>query len=163
MTSSNSIRPAMLFSALFAAGCLLGADRASAQDEAVREDPYEIVRQLDADYQAAVKANDAARMDQILAHDFELVLGDGRVVAREQLLQNARERKFVYEHQDESQKTVRILGGETATVTALLWLKGTHAGEAFDYKLWYTDVYVRRPEGWKYVLGQASLRLPAAS
>jgi len=33
-------------------------------------------------------------------------------------------------------------------------------GAAFDRRLWFSDTYVRTPQGWKYVFGQASLRLP---
>jgi ketosteroid isomerase-like protein len=69
----------------------------------------------------------------------------------------------VYERQEEEvgTQTVRVWG-DTAVVTALLWIKGTRDGEPIDYKLWFSDVYMRRPEGWRYVFGQASLRLPSA-
>jgi hypothetical protein len=60
-----------------------------------------------------------------------------------------------------SQK-VRLYGKDTAIVTALLWLKGTRVKDqsAFEYKLWFSDTYVRTPGGWQYAFGQASLRLP---
>jgi hypothetical protein len=48
----------------------------------------------------------------------------------------------------------------TAVVTALLWEKGTNKGTPFDYKLWFSDTYVRTASGWRYVFGQASLPLP---
>src|SRR5437763_6440029 len=41
------------------------------------EEDVKIVAALDTKYQAAVKANDAATMDQILADDFVLVIGGG--------------------------------------------------------------------------------------
>ena len=49
-----------------------------------------------------------------------------------------------------------------ATVTALLWLKGTRKKDqsVFEYKLWFSDTYVRTKDGWRYAFGQASLRLP---
>ena len=50
--------------------------------------------------------------------------------------------------------------GDTAVITALLWVKGTRDGKALEYRLWFSDVYLRRPEGWRYVLAQASLPLP---
>jgi ketosteroid isomerase-like protein len=66
-----------------------------------------------------------------------------------------------YEIQDEEPgtQTVRVIG-DTAVVTALLRLKGTQDGAAFDRRLWFSDTYVRTPEGWKYFFGQASLMLP---
>jgi len=48
-------------------------------------------------------------------------------------------------------------------VTALLWIKGVAAGKSLDYKLWFSDTYVRTPAGWRYVFGQASLPLPKAA
>lgn len=58
-------------------------------------------------------------------------------------------------------RTVRLFGQETATVTALLWLKGTFTKDQskFEYKLWFTDTYVKTRDGWKYALGQASEHL----
>jgi len=47
-------------------------------------------------------------------------------------------------------------------VTALLWIKSEQAGKPADYKLWFSDTYVRTPVGWRYVFGQASLPLPKA-
>jgi hypothetical protein len=46
-------------------------------------------------------------------------------------------------------------------VTALLWIKGTDPERgAFDYKLWFSDTYVRIQGRWRYAFGQASLALP---
>jgi hypothetical protein len=60
---------------------------------------------------------------------------------------------------DDSQ-VVRVWG-DTAVVTAKLWLKGTRPNnEAFDYKLWFSDTYVRTPTGWRYAFGQAGAPLP---
>src|SRR2546421_1869747 len=44
---------------------------------ATPEEDAKAVAALDTKYQAAVKANDAATMDQILADDFVLVIGGG--------------------------------------------------------------------------------------
>lgn len=118
------------------------------------------VAALDKQYQAAVKANDTATMNRILADDFVLVNGRGQAFTKTDLLKSAASKEFVYEQQDDTNQTVRVWGN-TAVVTALLWLKGTNKGVPFDYKLWFSDTYVRTPAGWKYVFGQASLRLPA--
>jgi ketosteroid isomerase-like protein len=118
------------------------------------------VAALDTQYQAAVKANDAATMDRILADDFVLVTGKGSSFTKADLLKAAQAREYTYEHQEDSNQTVRVWG-DTAVVTALLWLKGMHGSDPFDYKLWFSDTYVRTPNGWRYAFGQASIRLPA--
>jgi ketosteroid isomerase-like protein len=119
-----------------------------------------IVASLDARYQEAVKNNDAAVMDRILADDFTLVTGNGRVYTKADLLKEASEKTVTYERQEDSNQTVRVWG-DTAVVTALLWAKGSDQGKPFDYKVWFSDTYVRTSTGWRYVFGQSSLRLPS--
>jgi ketosteroid isomerase-like protein len=125
------------------------------------DDPKAIVAALDTQYQAAVKANDAATMERILADDFVLVTGRGQAFKKGDLLKDARDKTTIYEHQEEEagSQTVRVWG-DTAVVTALLWIKGTRAGAPIDYRLWFSDTYVRTPAGWKYAFGQASIALP---
>ena len=115
---------------------------------------------LDTEFQAAVKRNDFATMDRILHEEFVLVLGDGRTESRQQLIDEARQRLITYEQQDEEAGTQKVrVWGDTAVVTAKLWIKGTKAGVSFDRTLWFSDTYVRTPRGWKYAFGQASLPL----
>ena len=123
------------------------------------DDDAKIVAALDTEYQAAVKKNDAAGMDRILADDFILVIGSGKVFTKADLLEEALSGRMHYEHQEDSAQTVRVWG-DTAVVTAKLWEKDTENGKAFDYTLWFSDTYVRTATGWRYVFGQASLPLP---
>jgi len=128
------------------------------------EDPAAAIASLDSEYQAAVERNDWQVMDRILHPDFTLVLGDGKVYSRADLIASARDQHISYLKQAEIPGTqkVRMFGDHTATVTALLWLKGRRRddGTAFEYRLWFSDTYVRTADGWKYAFGQASLRLP---
>jgi ketosteroid isomerase-like protein len=124
-------------------------------------DDKSIVADLDTQYQLAVKNKDIATMDRILADDFILVTGRGKTFTKSDLLQEARG-TVTYEHQEDTHQTVRVWG-DTAVVTALLWAKGTDDGKPFDYKLWFSDTYVRTPTGWRYAFAQASLPLPAES
>ena len=126
--------------------------RSSADDE-------KAVAALDTEYQAAVKKNDAATMARILADDFVLVTGLGKIHTIAALLEEAHSGRVVYERQEDSNQKVRVWG-DTAVVTALLWARGTDSGKAFDYKLWFSDIYLRTPSGWRYVFAQASTRLP---
>jgi len=149
---------------LFAAyGVLAAAGRLGATPAAsasVTADEAAVAR-LDAEYQAAVARNDAATMDRILADDFVLVTGKGKVFTKADLLDEARSGRIVYERQDDSERKVRVWG-DTAVVTALLWSRGTENGKPFEHKLWFSDTYVRTPSGWRYVFGQASIPLARA-
>lgn len=147
---------------------LLGAARiglantdAAAEQEA--REAQAAVAALDTEYQAAVKANDVATMDRILHDDFVLVTGVGKTFNKKDLLDGARNLDAIYEHQEEiaGSQTVRVYG-DAAVVTAKLWIAGKPkgGGDPFDYKLWFSDTYVRTVGGWRYVFGQAAQRLP---
>ncbi|WP_395699762.1 nuclear transport factor 2 family protein [Aquabacterium sp.] len=126
------------------------------------EADHQAVYALDVQYQAAVERNDAATIARIHHPDMTLVLSNGSVVPGTQIEQRARENTWRFEQQvvvDDS-RTVRVLN-DTAVVTAKLWLKGWRPnGEAFDYKVWFSDTYVRTPGGWRYFFGQAGAPLP---
>lgn len=123
------------------------------------DDDRKTVAALDTQYQAAVKNNDAAAMDRILADDFVLVTGSGKSYTKTDLLAEARGGLVHYERQDDVDQTVRIWG-DTAVITAKLWEKGTDNEKPFDRVVWFSDTYVRGPGGWRYVFGQSSLPLP---
>ena len=125
-------------------------------------DDEKAVFQLDVEYQYATKTHDVATIKRIHADDMILVLGNGTVRTGAELEENARKRNRTYEQQDviEGTRKVRVWG-DTAVVTALLWIKGTGPeSSAFDYKLWFSDTYVRKEGRWRYAFGQASLPLP---
>jgi ketosteroid isomerase-like protein len=131
---------------------LIGANASVADDQ-------KTIAALDTQYQAAVKINDTTTMDRLLADDFILITGSGKTYTKTDLLKEARSGNIHYEHQDDSEQTVRVWGN-TAVITAKLWEKGTDSGKSFDSTLWFSDTYVRTPKGWKYVFGQASSPLP---
>ena len=90
---------------------------------------------------------------------FPLKTVEPKIYNKANLLEAARNKDIVYEQQEDTQQTVRVWG-DIAVITALLWQKGTYKGVPFDDQLWFSDTYVRTPEGWRYVFGQASIRLP---
>lgn len=156
LTTLEWIGSVSLLAAL-ASSAEMGVSGASGASDAF-DDDARIVAALDAEYQEAVRRNDEVTMDRILADDFVLVTGRGAVYDKADLLAEARDEVALYERQEDSARTVRVWG-DTAVVTALLWAKGTKNGQPFDYRLWFSDVYLRRPEGWRYVFAQSSLPL----
>jgi ketosteroid isomerase-like protein len=153
------LEPIMQISIRFAlgAGILAGVGLSAF---AAPSDDRAAVAALDTRYQAAVKSNDAATMDRILADEFVLVTGKGKSYTKADLLSAARGKTETYEHQEDTNQTVRVWG-DTAVVTALLWIKGSHKDATYDYKLWFSDTYARTAQGWRYVFGQASTKLAA--
>jgi ketosteroid isomerase-like protein len=123
------------------------------------DDGAATVAALDIEYQSAVERNDAATIARILADDFTLVTGAGKRYSKADLIAEARSGETVYEIQRASERSAKAWG-DTAVVTALLHAKGRAEGKAFEYRVWYSDTYVRFADGWRYVFGQSSLPLP---
>lgn len=152
--------PALAGLAVLLLGAVMTHQPVASQPSVDRSDVQQVA-EIDTRYQAAVEANDVATMADILHPQFELVLGDGRRLTREHLLHAARVRESLYERQveDTGTQTVRVVG-DTAIVTARLWSRGRGPRGPFEYRLWFSDTYVRTPKGWLYLFGQASLPLP---
>lgn len=130
------------------------ANRATASEAKDRD----LIVGLHATYQRAVKLNDATTMRRILDDRFVLVLGDGRRYSRTDVLASAASGRIRYERQDADEGTRRVrVFGDTAVVTARVWVKGIKDGVAFDRRVWFSDVYVRTSTGWRFAFCQASL------
>ena len=122
------------------------------------DDDARTVAALDSEFHAAMKTNDAATIDRIVADDFMLVRGFGRSLNKSDLVKQAREKQAKYEHHDveEGSKQVRVWR-DTAVVTETVWVKGSENGKPVDQKLAVTATYARTPNGWRYVAGQAAV------
>src|SRR5438477_9946222 len=119
----------------------------------------QMVGALDTVYRAALKANDIAIMDQILADDFVLVNDQGASLTKADLINEAREKRTIYEEEEVEQGTQKVrVWRDTAVVSELLRIKGTEDQPPF--KVWFSETYVRTPTGWRCVFGQASLPFP---
>jgi len=96
-------------------------------------------------------------MDQILADDFVLVTGRGKVFSKADLIESARKKEVTYERQDEEHGTQKVKCGRHRSRHCSPLDQGGAGRQTADYKLWFSDTYVRTPTGWRYVLA----RLPA--
>lgn len=149
-----------IFAAIVVIGVMAGLPTIEAHSQqSDQSNDKEILANLDTEYQAAVKVNDVVTMERLLADDFTLVTGSGKIYSKKDLLDEARSGRITYEHQEDTDKTVRVWGN-TAVVTAKLWEKGTEDGKPFDHIAWFSDTYVRTPTRWMYVFAQSSLSLP---
>ena len=142
-----------------AGACTTVGGNVNATRPSVEED-RKAVADLDTEYQAAVERNDAVTMARIHHENMILVISSGAVITGASLEQKARDKTAIYERQVEvdNSQVVRVWG-DTAVVTAKLWIKGTRGKDAIDYKLWFSDTYVRTPTGWRYFFGQAGAPL----
>jgi ketosteroid isomerase-like protein len=157
MKALAGVKAGIAFATVLSFGCSRSVP--AGDDARARVRDIATVGGLDTQYQAAVKAGDAAAMDRILADDFVLVTGSGKTYNKADLINEARSGQVLYEHQEDTEQKVR-LWEDSAVVTAKLWEKGTNNGKPFDYTVWFSDTYVRTSTGWRYVFGQSSLPLP---
>ena len=119
----------------------------------------QMVGALDTVYRAALKANDIAIMDQILADDFVLVSDRGASLTKADLINEAREKRTIFEDEGVEEGTQKVrVWRDTAVVTELLRIKGTR--DQSPFKVWFNETYVRTPNGWRCVFGQASIPFP---
>ncbi len=72
------------------------------------ENDATIIARLDTEYQAAVKKNDAVAMDRLLADDFVLVTGSGKIYRKSDLLQEARSGRVIYDRQEDTLQKVHV-------------------------------------------------------
>ena len=101
-------------------------------------------------------------MARLLADDFVLVTGSGKTYNKADLLQEARSGHMVYEHQEDTEQTVRVWG-DTAVITAVLWRKRGQTRVSPSTKNGVVQRYLcSNAQGWRYVFGQSSLPLPKA-
>ena len=117
------------------------------------------LRNLERELNRAIAQRDARRVDEMLSDDWVLITGTGRMKSKQDVLAEIALPDLEFQDNDTRDVMVRVWG-DTAVVTALLWIKGTGSDKPFERKLWFSDTYVRTPKGWRYVLGQASLPLP---
>ena len=123
----------------------------------VNDDDARAISALDSEYHSAVKTNDAATIDRILADDFVMMRGPGQTSSKSDILKQARDKQAKYErHEIESGSQKIRVWRDTAVVTETLWVKGTEGGKPVDHKVSVTETFVRTPDGWRYVSGQAS-------
>lgn len=119
----------------------------------------EVIIALDQQYQDAVFRNDADSIERLLPEDFALVTGRGKVVRKADLVREARTELAHYQRQHDTQQSVRFIG-DIAVISALLHVRGREGGRPVNYRLWFSDVYLCTPEGWRYSFAQSSIPLP---
>ena len=77
-------------------------------------------------------------------------------VVLDQAIAKAKATKYEVQDEDPGTQMVHVFG-DAATVTARIWVKGTRAnGTTFDRRVWFTDTYVRTPQGWRYAFAQVA-------
>lgn len=120
----------------------------------------EVEEQLNQLEQRLIKAwldGDRETVEALLSDDWTVIDPGGRVLTKSQVIEEGFEsgvRKLESGTIDEVQ--VRLLG-DVAVVTGRTQATGSYEGTSVSVKLRFTDVCVKRDNGWQVVASQATL------
>lgn len=104
----------------------------------------------------AYQKSDAAFLKNLYADDYFVVEPDGAVTTKADDIKSVTEKKFVLKSATTSDFKCRMMGENSACVTALLKLTGTAEGEEFsgDYRV--LDVFEKKDGKWMAVVSQVT-------
>jgi len=106
---------------------------------------------------AAFQRNDTIAIDTLLTDDVTLILSDGTIETKADLLREAREEVVKYSRFENVDQVVRFYGLTTAVVTGRTIISGTAKdGSAVEVDVIFTDVVVKQAGGWKFAAGHVS-------
>jgi ketosteroid isomerase-like protein len=147
----QSLICALLFTLVFSA---LVAGQAKTKSKGTQAGSVEQqLKQMEDDWQKAVKTKDGALLKRIIAADWVATDDTCKVLNREQYVSQTTSDADVVESAENSDMQVRVYGN-TAVVTGGLTQKGTRGGAAYTDTYRWTDVFVKRGGPWQAVVSQ---------
>ncbi len=107
---------------------------------------------------AALVSKDFAYLNQVMGEDIVYCHSSGLIDTKASFIQSMKDGKLVYNEMTPDELKVRIYD-KTAVITGVCTAKVVSNGQQLNTRFRFTDVYVKRKEGWQMVTWQ-SLRLP---
>lgn len=103
----------------------------------------------------ALRRNDTAAVEQIVADDYLITTAEGTVLNKEQDTAPLKSGEVKFESAATEDVKVRVFG-KTAIVTGIGRFKGTYKGRPFTVNERFTDVYVKRRDRWQPVAAHST-------
>lgn len=107
--------------------------------------------------QHANRTYDTATIRGLISDDFTLIVSSGRLLTGEDFLADAGDRSVKWLNNDSEDVNVRVYNDDCAVVTAILHQRYEYKGKMNDYRVRFTDTWVKLGGSWRYVAGHASL------
>lgn len=138
MTSHRALGAILAF-ALFAS--IARADEASDKTALI---------QLERDLASALVKSDLAGLEEKLTADWKIVLSEGAIMTREELVQYMKSGKLKFSASSVDELDIRVYG-DAAVVVGISISKGTWDGQAFDGRDRFSDIFIRKDGKWRCV------------
>ena len=103
----------------------------------------------------ALQRNDVAAIERIVADDYIITTAEGFVLNKEQDTEPLKSGEVTFKSATTEDVKVRIFG-ETAVVTGIARFKGIYRTKPFTTNERFTDVYVKRRQGWQPVAAHST-------
>src|ERR1044071_9615488 len=131
-------------------GFLIMTTTAISRDSDSSRDDGDILRQMEHEWNEALKTHDAAWFEKNLADDFtDISSGNGALTTKTEDIANLKTDKTVYESLELSNLQARI-ERNAGVVTGINHIKGhNEMGDAFEVRLSFTDTYIKRQGRWQ--------------
>ncbi|HVF46136.1 MAG TPA: DUF4440 domain-containing protein [Pyrinomonadaceae bacterium] len=113
------------------------------------------LRALNAQYDAAIVANNVSSLNRIFADDFVYTSPEGEVRNKAQQLEIARSGLLKLDFGKSDDVVVRVYGN-SAVMTGRFTAKGTFRGEALEIRERYTAVWVKQKGRWRLASEQGN-------
>lgn len=96
----------------------------------------------------AMQRKDINFLEGVLSADLVYTHSNALVETKSDFLRSIQTGKIVYERIVVDEMKVRTYGGHTAILNGIVQVKGQLAGNSFELRLRYTDVYVKQGGKW---------------
>jgi ketosteroid isomerase-like protein len=116
------------------------------------------LRNLERDLNVAIAARDTRRVSDLLADDWILVSGAGKMKTKADVLAEITLPELEFQENDTRDVLVRVWG-DTAVLTGTLHQRYRLRGKQTDVTLRYSDTWSRSGDSWRQVSGHVT-RLP---
>jgi ketosteroid isomerase-like protein len=116
------------------------------------------IRQMESRRIQAMLRVDTEELNRVLADDLTYVHSSGQVDTKAELISSLQSGQRKYESIQPDEIKVRVYG-EAAVVTGRAQMRTKSQGQDFHFQIRFTDVYVKKGDGWQMVAWQSS-RLP---
>jgi hypothetical protein len=116
-----------------------------------------IIAHQDDVLQTATREYDTGTIDRLQTPDFTLVTTSGRVLNAKDVLADIGDRSVQWIENTPEDVHVRGYNDDCAIVVATLHQEYRYRGKLFDYRVRFTDTWVKLGGRWRYAAGHASM------